>query len=114
MKKFLEEVKGLSNSVTDPVEEMEVKQEILLTYDCGSEEDAEHFQAKADMVFVKHGYPYFTSCLSPSYLEPVEENGEEVGEEGDWTVVDYMISLDKMQESDKEKIIDIINDLDCI
>lgn len=111
MKKFLEEVKGLSNSVTDPVEEMEVKQEILLTYDCGSEEDAEHFQAKADMVFVKHGYPYFTSCLSPSCcIDPVDE----VAVEGDWTVVDYMISLDKMQESDKEKIIDIINDLDCI
>lgn len=113
MKKFLEEVKGISNSVTESVEEMLQTNNILLTYDCGSEEDAEHFQAKADMVFVKHDYPHFTSCLclDPNYNEDNED--DEIDEEI-WTVVDYQINIKDLKEEDKEKIKDIINDLDCI
>ncbi len=110
MKKFLEEVKGISNSVTESVEEMLQTNNILLTYDCGSEEDAEHFQAKADMVFVKHDYPHFTSCLC---LDPNYNEDHEIDEEI-WTVVDYQINIKDLKEEDKEKIKDIINDLDCI
>lgn len=113
MKKFLEEVKGISNSVTESVEEMLQSNNILLTYDCGSEEDAEHFQAKADMIFVKHNYPHFTSslCLDPNY--DMDNEDDEIEEEI-WTVVDYQININDLKEEDKEKIKDIISDLDCI
>lgn len=113
MKKFLEEVKGISNSVTESVEEMLQSNNILLTYDCGSEEDAENFQAKADMIFVKHNYPLFMSslCLDQNY--DMDNEDDEIEEET-WTVVDYQINIKDLKEEDKEKIKDIISDLDCI
>ena len=42
------------------------------------------------------------------------DNEDDEIEEEIWTVVDYQINIKDLKEEDKEKIKDIISDLDCI
>lgn len=114
MEDFLKEFKA----------EFEVDNEnqvIRLTYDCGSEEDAEHFENKVTDAAKSYGINICTVQLESTFdevdeeiLDDEDEENYDNNEEDLWIIVEVEISCENFDSIDKENLKEFIMFVDTI